>query len=411
MATEIMSDLDITYPNWPKVLLNDTKELKKKQSKNSNQRYSRRLFSKLKNSPTPYKARSKPAFYQRYMAKPKTVSSSPKIATKKSKQNIGSEWKKEYDVWNMIVQALDQSLLDNHKVNWINKAIGIRDSADKIRLIQNREELQQQILVDSMGFKTHLKDLLNANDSTDDISVKMKFKLVPVVESIILVNKSTETPYMFSKDDNEINNNDMQCTNNEHKIEEEEDETLINYDNNDDNTVYTTCSNTPENLTCSTWEYTEFCSGILPIASSTFISNEHISYLSYDEQSIPLLNSPNRYVLALNFWVISFIMNQMTYIALFAHIHSKQTLDSKTFFDSPIPCFAKKRQIPDEFEPGLHDLQQIMEHCKNARTTLKSLYEKVIVIEDKCISWLRQQETDANCSMSGIDFLSDSVEL
>lgn len=85
-------------------------------------------------------------------------------------------------------------------------------------------------------------------------------------------------------------------------------------------------------------------------------------------------------------------------------------MDSKTFFDSPIPCFAKKKPIPGDFEPRKQDLQQIMEYCTNARSTLQTLYEKVIGIEDKCTSWLRQA-SNLNFAMSGIDFLSDSIEL
>ncbi|XP_055305280.1 uncharacterized protein LOC129569985 [Sitodiplosis mosellana] len=389
MATENMSNMDISYPIWSKVLLNDSKELRKKQSKDSAGTYSRRLFSKLNHSSSTPKKRSKPTFYQRYQ-KARKGSSSKKTATKESKQNIGSEWKKEYDVWNMIVQALDQSLLKNHKVNWPKKVIGIRDSNDKIRLIQNREELQQQILVASTGLKSRLKDLLNANDSTSDISLKMKFKLVPVVESLTIVNKSTETSYMFAVGDNEINNNDMQCENNEIENEPienelEENQTLIDFVNNHESTGNITCDKTLVNTTCSTWEYSDFYDGIVPAASSTFVSDEkeNIPCLMHEKENIPHLIAPK----------------------------SKPSLDSKTFFDSPIPCFAKKKKpIQDDFQPGLHDLQQIMEYCRNARSTLQVLYDKVNMIEDRYISWCRQR-SNLNFSMSGIDFLSDSIEL
>lgn len=305
MATKNMSGMD-SYRNWSKAILNDSKELRKKQSRDNAGKYSRRLFSKMRNSPTPYKLRSKKTFYQRYMPyKPKSGLSSQKSVPKTAKQNCANEWKKEYDVWNMIVQALDQSLLNNHKVNWPNKVIGIRDSNDKIRLIQNRDELQKQILVAPTGLRTHLKDLFNADDSTADISLKMKFKLVPVVESIILVNKSVETPYTLAEDDNaiaiDINNNDMECKNNENvdeKKELEEEDTLINFVNNHESTGNINYDKTLTNTSCSTWEYSEFCNDFTPAASSTLISDDTESYscLMHEKENIPLFFATARYV-------------------------------------------------------------------------------------------------------------------
>lgn len=321
MATKNMSEMD-SYSDWSKVMLNDSKELRKKQSRNNAGKYSRRLFSKLRNSPTPYKLRSKKTFYQRYIPyKPKSGFSSQKSAPKTAKQNCGSEWKKEYDVWNMIVQALDQSLLNNHKVNWPNKVIGIRDSNDKIRLIQNRDELQKQILVSPNGLRTHLKDLFNADDSTADISLKMKFKLVPVVESIILVNKSIETPYTLAKDDNsiDINNNDMECQNNENvevKNVLEEEDTLINFVNNHESTGNIICDKTLTNTSCSTWEYSEFCNDCTSAASSTLISDETESYscLLHDKENIPLFFATARYVALQNLQLIELLIKLFFFI-------------------------------------------------------------------------------------------------
>lgn len=300
MATKNLSNVDISYPNWSKLLLNDSNELRKKQSKKSEGKYSRRLFSKLNNNSSTPKKRSK-----RYQKR--KGSSCKKTVPKKTKQNIGSEWKTEYDVWNMIVQALDKSLLENHKVNWPKKVIGIRDSSDKIRLIQNREELQQQILVASTGLQSQLKDLLNENESTDDISLKMKFKLVPVVESLIIVNKSTETSYKFAESNNEINNNDndVQSKNNEIECEMiednlDDDQTLVNFVNNHASTSNLTLDKTLVNTTCSTWEYSDFCSDIIPAATSTFISDEkeNIPCLVHEKENIPHLIPPKRYIVS-----------------------------------------------------------------------------------------------------------------
>lgn len=291
--------MDISYPNFSNVLTNDSTELRKKQSRNCVGKYNRRLFSKLNNSSPIRNKRSKPTFYQRYQGI-KKGSSSQKVLQKKPKQHIGGEWKKEYDIWNMIVQTLDEGLLKNHKVNWPKKVIGIRDSNDKIRMIQNREELQQQILVASTGTKSQLKDLLNANDSTADFSLKLKFKLVPVVESLTIVNKSTEKSFVFA-DNNDINNNDVHCENmaiENEAIENEldEDRTLVNSVNNHESTANITCDKTAVNTTCSTWEYSDFCGDIIPAASSTFIENgekeNHPGSLVHDKENIPHLIAP-----------------------------------------------------------------------------------------------------------------------
>lgn len=317
MATKNCSEMDSSYPKWSKVMLNDSKELRKKQSRDCGRKYNRRLFSQMKSTPIPNRLRSKPAFYQRYMAKPRRgTPSNQKTAPKQPKPNTGSEWKKEYDVWNMIVQALDQSLLTNHKVNWPNKVIGIRDSNDNIQLIHNREELQQQALVASNGLRTHFNDLLNANDSNDDFSLKMKFKLVPVLETLTLVNESTETPYTFAGDINDLNNNNnvMQCEHFEvnkvdgEKEDSKEDDTLNNV-NNHESTQNITCEKTLTNDSCSTWEtcsdvdsydYSLFCNDITPASSSTFISDgndmEITPAVVHEIENISLLMAPNGYV-------------------------------------------------------------------------------------------------------------------
>lgn len=300
MAAKDMSDMDISYPHFSNVLMNDSKELRKKQPRNCVGKYNRRLFSKLNNSsPIPNK-RSKPAFYKRYQ-RTKKGTLSQKMTPKKPKTNIGGEWKKEYDIWNMIVQTLDEGLLKNHKVNWAEKVIGIRDFNHKIRLIQNREELQQQILVASTGTKSQLKDLLNANDSTADFALKFKFKLVPVVESLTIVNKSTEKSFVFA-DNNDINNNDIQCENMvieneaiENKLDE--DRTLVNSVNNHESTANIICDKTMVNTTCSTWEYSDFCGDIVPAASSTFIENdekENHPILLHEKENTPYLFAPKR---------------------------------------------------------------------------------------------------------------------
>lgn len=282
---------DISNLGSSMVFLNDTKKLAKKRNMG---KYSRQLFSKLKNSSMPKKSRFKTNFYQRYSKKPKRNTFYGLNIARKPKVNARSEWTKEYDVWNMIVQAIDHSLINDHKVKWTNKEFGVRDLDTNIRLLKNRQELNRQILVCSNGRKTYLKDLLSSDDSTDKISVKIKFKLVPVVESITLVNKSIETLYNFAEDQhNEINNNDVECKTIETgNLTEslEDDQTLIYIDENVTSVENTLCEKTITNSTCSTWEYSEFCYDMMPDASSTFIadSEENRPLLEHEEESITL---------------------------------------------------------------------------------------------------------------------------
>ncbi|XP_031628452.1 uncharacterized protein LOC116344165 [Contarinia nasturtii] len=373
---------DIMNNRWSKIVLNDTKELVKK-NKNNSKKYSRRLFSKLKTTP-------KPKLYQKYSSKPKRHSIGRNDTAKKSKLNFGAQWKTEYDVWNMIMQALERNLPD--KVNWVSKEIGIRDASDKIQLIQHRDELNQQILVCPNGMKTQLKDLMSQDDS---ISLNIKFQLVPVVEKITIVNNSNEKSYMFADDAKDINNN------------VEEPTLAINYstlfgsitDNTFDtigsvgsfDTIYTDSEKTITNSTCSTWEYSEFCDDLMPEASSTFIADEieNIQFISNDKENIP---------------IVSALTQTMSMI-------------SRTFIDSPVPYFAKDQnaknrllQCENNFEMDEIDLIKTLKYCKNMRAMVHELNNNIDLIETKCNNLLRQQAR-LDGTMSGINFLSynDSI--
>lgn len=312
-----MSEMDVFNRRWSKVFLNDTTELVKR-NKNNPKKYNRRLFSKMKNSPV-----AKPKFYRKYLSKP--ISSPADEPVKKSKLNIGNQWKKEYDVWNMIVQSIDQNLSDKHKVNWVNKEIGVRNGDDKVQLIQHRDDLDKQILISSNGKKAYLKDLMNPNDSSDNISLNIKFKLVPIVEKISIVNKCSETSYKFAENDNEINNNimDIKMENNSYEFIENVPTLMNSYDslcsrsccNTSEfidsigscstlmNTIFTSSDRTLTNSTCTTWDYSEFCYDIMPDASSTFISDAHgnMPLYSLDEkENIPLISNDTADITALS---------------------------------------------------------------------------------------------------------------
>lgn len=263
MANENISNMNVYQYNWSRWIYNDSRELFKKQSKN------RQIFSKPKNSSTPKKFGFKTNFYQKHVRKPKKASSFEKWTPQKSPKTTNKGWKKEYNVWSMIMQALEQNMLNGQTVNWADNEFGVRDTTDTIRFVKNREELNQLILFSSNGVKTHANNLINLNDSDENVSLRIKFKLVPVVEGLTVVNGSTETPYTFGTGANEINNND----NKEEFVENSQTLTsdgcpTLNLDL-DDSEFDTTITNTTP-----TSEYSNFVDDIQTKASSSFISQD-----------------------------------------------------------------------------------------------------------------------------------------
>lgn len=87
-------------------------------------------------------------------------------------------------------------------------------------------------------------------------------------------------------------------------------------------------------------------------------------------------------------------------------------MDSKTFFDSPIPRFAKEKPFPcaNEFKQEELSIRDALDYCKKMRASIEMLKYKLNEIENRCISILATH-THHSCMMSGINFLSDSLEL
>lgn len=284
-----MSDMDLSQPKRSNLVKNDTRELLKKQTKGS---YSCRLFSKLRNTPTPPKPAIKASFYQKYITKPKR-NPAERCATPPKPKEKANQWIKEYDIWNMLLQAFEGKCKGNSRLQF-SKDIGVRDSNDQIRLIQNRDELDAQVLVDSNGLLTQVRDLINPNESEANVSMKIKFKLVPVVERIILVTNTVESEYKFANQTEDINNNDIKYekTVKEGNVSKPVAETMAPsdihiYEEIDDINLDKTITNKPSKM-----EYTNFCENLTTDASSTFISSEDKENLTYP----PLVVSRQRLV-------------------------------------------------------------------------------------------------------------------
>lgn len=270
MATENISNMNISHYNWSRWIYNDSRELVKKQPKN------RQMRSKQKNSPTPKKFSFKTNFYQKYVRKSKKNPSFEYSTPQKSIKTTNKGWNKEYNVWSMIMQALEQSMLNGQKMNWAGEEFGVRDTTDTIRFVKNREQLNQLLLTSSNGSKTHANDLFNLNDSDENVSLRIKFKLVPVIEGLTVVNGSTETPYTFGTGAKDINNND-------NKGEFLEISQTLTFDGPTLDLNVDDSDTTVTNATSSS-EYTDFFDDIQTKASSSFIS---------DKENRPIVASAN----------------------------------------------------------------------------------------------------------------------
>lgn len=277
MVKVTKTDMKIQDSKLSRMLLNDTKELLKKHSIYGTTGYSRRLFSKLNKSPTSAKVPSISSYYKKYMTRSKRPGH--QLTPKISKKNDG--WKKEYDIWNMIVQAFDKSVLNNNQqFDWPMNEIAVRDSNNNIRLIQNRHELNEQILVSSNGSTHQITDVINPNDSTENVSLKIKYKLVPVIEFLTVVKNSTEISYEFDENVQDINNNNMECVSDKENEKELKVEKTLTPDQEIyngcyfQNTMDATCDPTAVNMSALTWEYSDFCGDIPPGAQSSIIEDE-----------------------------------------------------------------------------------------------------------------------------------------
>lgn len=172
------------------LILNDTKQLKKKRlyrsKKNQNQ-------SPNKCDPRPVRNVKAPRNFNKFL---------------------------DRDVWNIIAKA----------TNSTKNRIGIEAINDKIHFVENPKELQEQVLIDINGNKINIADLFQSHDPLAGDSMKIKFKLIPVIDGFSLKKNSIEHQYKFIdrvNHENEINNN----KNNDNKenftsIEDIEDSTM-----------------------------------------------------------------------------------------------------------------------------------------------------------------------------------------
>lgn len=177
----------------------------------------------------------------------------------------------DHDVWNIIANVLNSS----------ENQIGIEAINDKIHFVTNPRELQEQVLIDTSGNKINIANLFQSHDLLAGDSLKIKFKLIPVIDGFSLKKKSIENHYKFidtehnhGNNANEINNNGNNKENYVESIEEIDDSTL----KSDDITTITINSTMEEPSSFfedsfeSNCDYAEFNDNV--VASSSVILEE-----------------------------------------------------------------------------------------------------------------------------------------
>lgn len=255
----------------------------------------RRLFSKM-NYPALKKQSSTVNARRRYITRSKRYLAKRKVIPKHSPI---PEWKTECDVWNMVMDTLALNASAVKSTNWVRDMIGVRDSNQNIRLINNRQEFNHHVMVDSNGVNAQIDELFGHSAADNSVTVKIKF--VPVIEGFTVKNDSGETSYFFDAgtNKNDINNNTEECDDIQIQWDESaasNDDTLIPSDHNssDDDYYYTTATESSASsqntdvfglttqmdftvvseYSSSAMDYSEFLDALVPDFSSTFIEDD-----------------------------------------------------------------------------------------------------------------------------------------
>lgn len=217
----------------------------------------------------------------------KNVSAAPK------KSNIG--WKSEYDLLNMITYSVNKELVSGPR--WNGNNIGIRTSQNQIQLIENLNEFNQQFLIDANGNTVQAKDIIQPNDLLTENCLRIKYKLVPVIESFTLIknNCPVENEYKICTGTADCNNNNNDNENNNHNydnplaIHSDDIDKIEAKCDTDDVTITATedsqfesyeplvsSNSSIEYVPSKEFDYSDFLSSIQTSVSSTFILDESL---------------------------------------------------------------------------------------------------------------------------------------
>lgn len=249
--------------DWSNVLLMDS--LTKKPC-----RRSRRLMAKLRKTSMPHRqVFGRPKFGQKFVKR---------INKANDRNNNG--WKEKYETWNLVTETLKHHMVSNHKIHRDNDDIGILNShTNTIQLIHDRQQFNQLMLVDSNGLTAYAKNVIDPNGSGSSgskRSLKLKFRLIPVIEGITVANNCVESTYTFGAGINENNNNDADLTAVPAKMDKasETDSTLLyEMESSEAASEFTDMFARINNVTAAPGEYAEFIEEIQSKVANTLNSN------------------------------------------------------------------------------------------------------------------------------------------
>lgn len=256
MASQNNSKIEILRKKLSKMVLNDSRAMfRRKQLKNQQQFVERLIFNEKKN------------VCRRLLDG--TVKNAPSPRPLSKRLHSQSVWKSEYDLLNMITHSLDRQLDEKHQTVWKGKQIGIQSSETCIQMIENFKQLDQQILIDSNGNRIKAKDVIQSNDILKENPLRIKYKLVPVIEGFSLVKNGIETEYKFCQENIDDNNNVLDDSETiDITMKPIETIPFERFGSFDSQSRTITMNTSPE------FDYSDFISWLPDTASSTFILDD-----------------------------------------------------------------------------------------------------------------------------------------
>lgn len=253
MAQKSNTKVDFVRMKLSKMVLNDSRAMFRKDKIKKQRSIDKK---------TPIKSHRKRKVQRRLFDQSKESLS---IRRKKAdKFNASAVWRSEYDLLNMITNSVDRKMKETQQNKWKGKTIGIQTSDKRIQLIENLTELNQQILIDSKRKCVKAKDVIQKSDKIVGNALRIKYKLVPVIEGFTLVKNSIPIEYKFSNDNvesvDENNNNALY-------------DITMKPTGKNQSTRYQIANATSFDIE-STADYSDFASSLTDNASSTFISDK-----------------------------------------------------------------------------------------------------------------------------------------
>lgn len=212
---------------------------------------------------------------------------------KPAKPTKSNGWKSEYDLLNMITYSVNKELVTGP--HWNGRNIGIRTSQNQVQLIENLNEFNQQFLIDANGNTVQAKDIMQPNDLLMENCLRIKYKLIPVIESFTLVKNgcSVGTEYKMCTETADCNNNNHNNNkNNNHNynnsLANSDDIDKIGTESDTDDVTLTPVEDSQfesyeplvssissiEYVPSDIPDYSDFMNSIQTSASSTFVHDE-----------------------------------------------------------------------------------------------------------------------------------------